>query len=105
MPMTHFEILTDTQVVALMYRGVYPAKIPTCSVNDMLQDRVMQIFKDDGASQVGTNALLPDFLTSRYVNLHPIHNLYLMSNTLGTHNLMALNGEWGILFKKDPRQC
>ena len=32
-----FEILTDTQVVALMYMGLYTAKVPTCSVNDMLQ--------------------------------------------------------------------
>ena len=95
--MTHFEILTDTQVVALMYMGVYPAQIPTCSVSDMLQNTVMQIIKDDGATQVVTNAVLPEFLTSRYVNLHPSHNIYLMSNTLGTHNLMALSGEWGIL--------
>ena len=32
-----FEILTDEQVVALMYMGLYTAKVPTCSVNDMLQ--------------------------------------------------------------------
>ena len=32
-----FEILTDTQVVALMYMGLYTAKVPACSVNDMLQ--------------------------------------------------------------------
>ena len=32
-----FEILTDTQVVALMYMGLYASTVPTCSVNDMLQ--------------------------------------------------------------------
>jgi len=32
-----FEIFTDEQVVALMYMGLYPAKVPTCSVNAMLQ--------------------------------------------------------------------
>ena len=41
------------------------------------------------------------FVTSGYVNLHPIRNLYLISNTLGTYNPMAINGEWGIL-KKIP---
>ena len=30
-----FELLTDTQVVALLYMGLYTSKVPTCSVNDM----------------------------------------------------------------------
>ena len=76
-----FEILTDTQVVELMYMGLYPTKVPTCSVNDRLQNKLMQTIKADGATQVVTNAVLPIFWTSRYVNLHPIHNLYLISNT------------------------
>ena len=96
-----FEIFTDEQVVALMYMGLYTAKVPTCSVNDMLQNTVKQIIKADGATQVVTNAVLPKFWTSGYVNLHPIRNLYLISNTLGTYNSMAVNGEWGIL-KKIP---
>ena len=42
-----------------------------------------------------------DYFTSVYVDLHPIRNLYLVSNTLGTRNSMRVNGEWGIL-KKIP---
>ena len=44
-----------------MYMGLYPAKVPTCSVNDMLQNTVMQIIKADGATQVVTNVVLPSF--------------------------------------------
>ena len=65
------------------------------------KNTVMQIIIADGATQVITNAVLPKFWTSGYVNLHPIRNLYLISNTLGTYNSMAVNGEWGIL-KKIP---
>ena len=96
-----FEILTDTQVVALMYMGLYPAKVPTCSVNDMLRNTVMQIIKADGAIQIVTNAVLPKIWCSRYVSLHPIRNLYLISNALGTHNSMDIKGELGLL-KKIP---
>ena len=91
-----FEIFTDEQVVALMYLGLYTAKVPTCSVNDMLQNTIKHIIKSDGATQVVTSAVLPKFWTSGYVNLHPIRNLYLISNTLGTYNSIAVNGEWGI---------
>ena len=63
----------------------------------------MQIIEADGATQVVTNAVLPKFWISGHVNLHPIRNLYLISNTFGTHNSMAVNGEWGI-FEEDPRQ-
>ena len=57
----------------------------------------MQIITADGATQFVTNVVLPKFWTSGYVNVHPIRNLYLISNTLGTHNSMAVNGDWGIL--------
>jgi len=67
----------------------------------MLQNIVKHIIKADGATQVVTNAVLPKLWTSGYVNLNPIRNLYLISNTLGTYNSMAINGEWGIL-KKIP---
>ena len=30
-----FDILTDTQVVALLHMGLYTSKVPTCSLNDM----------------------------------------------------------------------
>ena len=99
--MTHFEILTDKQVAALMYMGQYTTKVPTCSVNDMLQNTVRQLIKADGATQVVTNAVLPKLWTAGYVNLHPIRNIYLIPNTLGTYNSMTINGEWGIL-KKIP---
>ena len=96
-----FEILTDAQVVAFMYMGLYPAKVPTFSVNDMLQNTVMQMIKADGAIQIVTKAVLSKIWSSRYVSHHPIRNLYLISNTLGTHNAMYINGERGIL-KKIP---
>ena len=73
------EILTDGQVVALMYIGLYTPKIPECSVHDMLRNTVMQIIEADGATQVVTNAVLPKFWISGHVNLHPIRNLYLIS--------------------------
>jgi hypothetical protein len=79
-----FEIFTDEQVLAFMFEGRYTSKVPTCSVNDMLQNTVKQIIKADGATQVVTNAVLPKFWTSGYVNLHRIRNLYLTSNTLDT---------------------
>ena len=66
----------------------------------MLQNTVLQIIAADGATQVVANAVLPPFWTSRYVNRHPIRNLYLISNALGAHNSMAINGEWGILKEK-----
>ena len=78
--------------------GVY-TQVPTCSVNDILQNTVMQIIEADGATQVVTNVVLLTFWNSGYVNLHTIRNLYLISNTLGTHNSMTVNGEWGILKK------
>ena len=53
------EILTDDQVVASLYMGLYTIKVPTCSVNDMLQNTVMQAIEADGATQVVTNAVLP----------------------------------------------
>ena len=33
-----FEILTDEQVVVLMYAELYTANIPVCSVDDMLHN-------------------------------------------------------------------
>ena len=50
-----------------------------------------------GARQAVINAVLVKVRTVVYVDLHHIRNLYLISNTLGTHNSMAVNGEWGIL--------
>ena len=91
-----FEILNDKQVVALLYLGIITSKVPTRSVNDQLHKTIMQIIQADGATQVVTNAVLPKRWTSMYANLHPTRNLYLISNTLGTHNSMAINGELGI---------
>jgi hypothetical protein len=39
--------------------------------------------------------------TTNYIDLSPIRNLYLISNTLGDNNSTSINGEWGIL-KKSP---
>ena len=67
----------------------------------MLRNTKRNIIQADGARQVVTNAVLDKVWTSGYVDLHHIRYLYLISNTLGTHNSMAVNGEWGIL-KKIP---
>ena len=42
---------------------------------------------------------------SGYVDLLPIRNLYLVSNTLGTHNTTSVNGEWGILKRIHVHDC
>ncbi|MFM7985323.1 MAG: hypothetical protein ACKPKO_39005, partial [Candidatus Fonsibacter sp.] len=55
------------------------------------------LIKNTVAKTVQTN----DSFKSGFVDLFPIRNLYLISNTLGTNNSMSINGEWGIL-KKIP---
>ncbi|MFM7979744.1 MAG: hypothetical protein ACKPKO_10550, partial [Candidatus Fonsibacter sp.] len=42
-----------------------------------------------------------DSFTSGFVDMFPIRNMDLISNTLGTNNSMSINGEFGIL-KKIP---
>ena len=102
-PTGTFDIFTDVQVVAFMYGHIYPTRIPVCSVNDMLRNTTRNIIQADGAREVVTNAVLDTVWTSSYVDLHRIRNIYiyLISNTLGTSNSMAVNGEWGIL-QKNP---
>ena len=41
------------------------------------------------------------YWASGYVDLHHIRNIYLISNTLGAHKSMGVNGEWGVLKKKE----
>ena len=68
----------------------------------MLHNTVPQLIRPDINPPANpTDASLPDYWVSGYLNLHPVRNLYLISNTLGTYNSMAINGEWGIL-KKIP---
>ena len=86
-PTDTLEIFTDEQVVAFMFEGIYTSKVPTCFVNDMLHNTVKHIIKADGATQVMTSAVLTKVWTSRYANLHPIRNLYLISNTFGNSQL------------------
>ena len=100
-PTYTFEISIDEQVVAFMFEGKYAPKVPTCSVNDMLRNTVKHVIQAEGARQVVINAVLDKVWTSDKYDLHHIRNLYLISNTLGTHNSMAVHGEWGIL-KKIP---
>ena len=38
---------------------------------------------------------------SNYVDVVPIRNLYIISQSLGTYNSVSTNGEWGII-KKVP---
>ena len=67
----------------------------------MLRTTVPNMIQADGARQVVINAVLPKVWTSGYVDVHLIRNLYLIANTLGTHNSMSVNDEWRIL-KKIP---
>ena len=94
-----FEISIDEQVVAFRFEGKYSPKVPTCSVNDMLRNTVKHVIQAEGARQVVLNAVLDKVWTSGYVDLHHIRNLYFISNTLGTHQSMAVHGKWGILQK------
>ena len=100
-PSDTFDIFIDEQVVAFMLEDKYTPKVPTCSVNAVLRNPVKHSFPAEEARQVVINAVLEKVWTSGYVDLHHIRNLYLISNTLGTHNSMAVNGELGIL-KKIP---
>ena len=52
----------------------------------------------DGARQVVTSAVLIKVCTSGYVDLHHVRNLSLISNTLGAHNSMVVNGEWCMIY-------
>ena len=90
----NFEILTDKQALALMYAGQLATKFPFSSVNDMLHNTVPQLIRPDINPPANpTDARLLDNWAYGYLNLHPIRNLYLISNTLGTYNSMAVNGE------------
>ena len=85
---THpFEILTDEQALALAYQDIGGITYPLNSIN--------AIFQNDVPMVVGTD----NTYKTNYLDLLPIRNLYLISNTLGNHNSMSINGEWGILNK------
>ena len=58
-----FEMLTDAQVVALMYMGINTAQTPICSVNNMLHDVNPQLVETTS------------YLISGDVDLHPIRHL------------------------------
>ena len=77
-----------------MFLGQYAFTVPTCSVNDILNNTEEQLINKYSAH-------LLNFWISDYINLHPIRKIYVISNTLGTYNSMAVNGAWGIL-KKIP---
>ena len=64
-----FELLTNEQVVALMYMEWYTAQIPVSSIDDMLHNAVRQ--------PIPTSV----YFTSSYVDIHPIRNLYQIYNT------------------------
>ena len=42
--------------------------------------------------------------TTNYLDLFPIRNLYIISNTLGHNNPMRTNGEWGIVKQKSRQR-
>ena len=77
-----FEILTDEQAGALISGGQLTGSFPLNSINTVRKNTV--------AKTVQTS----DSFKSGFVDLFPIRNLYLISNTLGTNNSMSINGEW-----------
>lgn len=85
-----FEILTDEQVLGHIYSGWTGASYPMNSINAMIQNFTPK-----------TIVKRVDFFISGYVDLFPIRNLYITSQTLGTYNSLSLNGERGVL-KKVP---
>ena len=84
-----FEILTDDQAGSLISGGQLTGSFPLNSINTVIKNTVPKTVQTS------------DSFTSGFVDLFPIRNLYLISNTLGTNNSMSINGEWGIL-KKIP---
>ena len=84
-----FEILTDEQAGALISGGQLTGSFPLNSINTVIKNTMPKTVQTS------------DSFTSGFVDLFPIRNLYLISNTLGTNNSMSINGEWGIL-KKIP---
>ncbi|MFM7986304.1 MAG: hypothetical protein ACKPKO_44025 [Candidatus Fonsibacter sp.] len=74
---------------ALISGGQFTGSFPLNSINTVI--------KNTASKTVQTS----DSFTSGFVDLFPIRNLYLISNTLGTNNSISINGEWGIL-KKIP---
>lgn len=85
----NFQILTDEQVLAAIYANSFSTSLPLKSVNTMIQNTTAKI---NGPSS---------YFHSGYIDLFPIRNLYIISQTLGTYNSVSVNGEWGII-KKVP---
>ena len=92
----HFKLLTDMEAETAIkdslssfdtYGTDYEPSLPLYSINSMLQN----------------NTIKPMFgyYTSGYVDLFPIRNLYIVSQTLGTYNSVSSKGEWSII-KKVP---
>ena len=82
-----FEILTDEQALTLAYQGVGGITYPLNYINELFGNEVPMTSGTDRA------------YTTNYLDLFPIRNLSLISNTLGNNNSMSINGEWGILRK------
>ena len=82
---TKIKILTDEQALEETIQGRLAGAYPLCSIYEMLHNTKPRL--NDAT----------DYFTSRYVDLHPIRNLYNISNTLGTHNSMSVTGDWSIL--------
>ena len=85
-----FEILTDKQALTHIAPGLTGASYPLNSINTMIQNFTPQTILKG-----------VDYFKSGYVDLFPIRNLYIVSNSLGNYSSMSLNGERGIL-KKIP---
>ena len=82
-----FELLTDEQALTEKYSNEGLLALTRCAVNSMLHSTTPRLVETTY------------HFASGYVDLHPIENLYLISNTLGARNSMSVNGEWGMLKK------
>lgn len=74
-------IPTDKDLVNL-----YKKSLPLNSINNVLRNFI------DGVKYNKTN-----FFYSDYIDLFPVRNLYLVSDNLGNHNTIALNGTTNII--------
>ena len=78
--------MTDEQVLGHIYNGWEEASYPLHSINAMIQNFTPNHIERG-----------VDFYMSGYVDLFPIRNLYITSQTLGTYSAIGLHGERGVL--------
>jgi hypothetical protein len=85
----NFEIFTDEQVLKEISSNTFYTSLPLNSINTLLQNTTPKINSPSA------------YFHSGFVDLFPIRNLYIVSQTLGNYNSVSVNGEWSII-KKCP---